>query len=333
MGLLILQALKWILWMILFLVLLILVIFSLMLLVPIRYRTEVEYKEEKTCMQGRISWLFSLVSLTFIHQGQLKTKLNILGISFYDSDKPKEKKSRKKRDAKPKKENKKSTEKTVERENTDRRQEFSASGAKEQPLGDKTEAPPPTVSVASTPKSELILMDRLKGFWEKLVGLKGAIPGVLERLKAIWQGCKDKKALLDYYREQWKRKEVQTTWKRGRNKFGKMAKSIGPRKWLLTGKLGLGDPAATGQMMAVLGIAYPFIGNHIQIRPDFEQQIIELKGFLKGRISLGSLLWQLVSLVLHRDCIGFIKLVFQEIMNNKNEEDNSSIQEVADDRQ
>ena len=46
------------------------------------------------------------------------------------------------------------------------------------------------------------------------------------------------------------------------------------------------------------------------------------------------LLYQFITLLLNRHCIAFIKMIFNEIMDDKNkEENNSNMQEVADDRQ
>lgn len=51
-------------------------------------------------------------------------------------------------------------------------------------------------------------------------------------------------------------------------------------------RIGLEDPYNTGRVLAVLSVLYPFYGEHFQVYPEFEQEIIEGDVFFKGRIHL-----------------------------------------------
>lgn len=57
---------------------------------------------------------------------------------------------------------------------------------------------------------------------------------------------------------------------------------------VLRGRLlfGTGDPASTGEILGIFAILYAWYGDGIRITPDFEQKIWEGEVFLKGRISL-----------------------------------------------
>lgn len=334
MGLLILQMLKWILWIVLFLLLFFLAILFLMLFVPVRYRAEGEYREGNLCIKGRISWFLSLISLfpdyNDYNEG-LHIRLKILGITFYDSDKPQKKREKKQKKERPLKKSSKPK--------TQKPEDFGViNTAKPHPPALPTKGAAVPVKADSPEENHYLgkpsLADRIKVIWEKIKGIGKKLESLIKKVKSIWQGFQDKKALLDHYLGLWKREETQITWSRAKHKFGKVIRSVGPRKLLLKGNIGFDDPALTGQMMAGLGIACPWIGNYIQINPDFEQSILELKGYIKGRIRFGVLLYQFITLLLNRHCIAFIKMIFNEIMDDKNkEENNSNMQEVADDRQ
>ncbi len=55
-------------------------------------------------------------------------------------------------------------------------------------------------------------------------------------------------------------------------------------------RFGLEDPYNTGRVLAVLSMLYPFYGEHFQVYPEFEREIIEGDIYFKGRIHLVHLL-------------------------------------------
>lgn len=65
-----------------------------------------------------------------------------------------------------------------------------------------------------------------------------------------------------------------------------LLKHILPRKWEISGTVGFDDPSVTGEILAVLGMAYPFISKHIHIKGDFEDNKLAVNGYAKGHIVL-----------------------------------------------
>lgn len=55
-------------------------------------------------------------------------------------------------------------------------------------------------------------------------------------------------------------------------------------------RFGLEDPYNTGRVLAALSMLYPFYGEHFQVYPEFEREIIEGDIYFKGRIHLVHLL-------------------------------------------
>ena len=55
-------------------------------------------------------------------------------------------------------------------------------------------------------------------------------------------------------------------------------------------RFGLEDPYNTGRVLAALSMLYPFYGEHFEVYPEFEREIIEGDIYFKGRIHLVHLL-------------------------------------------
>ena len=51
-------------------------------------------------------------------------------------------------------------------------------------------------------------------------------------------------------------------------------------------RIGLEDPYNTGRVLAALSMLYPFYGEHFEVYPEFEREIIEGDIYFKGRIHL-----------------------------------------------
>lgn len=152
---------------------------------------------------------------------------------------------------------------------------------------------------------------------EKIKGIKIKIQDIVQKLKDIVRKIQDGKLKVEHYLELWNRKETQITFQRAKKKLVRVIKAILPRKWNVSGEIGFEDPATTGKIMGALGALYPIVGNRVQMIPDFENEVLEVEGKVKGHIRLGNLMYQLISLLLNRHCFKFIKLVFDELGGSK----------------
>ena len=152
---------------------------------------------------------------------------------------------------------------------------------------------------------------------EKIEGIKIKIQDIVQKLKDILKKIQEGKLKAEHYLELWNRKETQVTFQRAKKKLVKVIKAVLPRKWNVNGEIGFEDPATTGKIMGAFGAMYPIVGNRVQMIPDFENEVLEVEGKVKGHVRLGNLMYQLVSLLLNRHCFKFIKLVFDELGGSK----------------
>jgi hypothetical protein len=89
----------------------------------------------------------------------------------------------------------------------------------------------------------------------------------------------------------------------------RLLKSIRPRKFAVNLHIGTGDPAQTGQICAVFGMIYPFIGNYVSIEPEMEEKIYEGDFCIKGHITVFMLLRAALVIFFDKDIKRLIAIV------------------------
>ena len=329
MGVLLVQILQWILRIILFLILLVIGLLIIVLVVPIRYQAEGVFLEKKPGVRGKVTWFFYLIYVSFAYEKEFRLQARIFGLNVFDSAN-----STQKKEKKTKKVNKKSADavecenvdenaagqaENVPKENSEADMDESVAWEKEMEAEAKDESEfinqslqQETTSAESSAKQK-----EKKSLSEKIEDIKLKIQGILQKIKNIISKIQEGKLKVEHYLELWNRKETQITLGRAKTKLGRMMKAVLPRKWKLTGEIGLKDPCTTGQFMGALGAMYPILGNRVQIVPDFEEEVINIEGSVKGHIRLGNLLYQVISLLLNRHCFKFIKMIFDELGSSK----------------
>lgn len=92
-----------------------------------------------------------------------------------------------------------------------------------------------------------------------------------------------------YYKRIWDQPQTRQAIRVGFYELGEIIRHVLPRKLEVFGIVGTGDPASTGQIMAIQGMLYPWHKGNIRLEPDFEEKYIEGELHLKGRIRLGTL--------------------------------------------
>jgi len=77
----------------------------------------------------------------------------------------------------------------------------------------------------------------------------------------------------------------------------RLFKKLRPKKLRLTGEVGFESPHLTGYLFAVLGaLCLPISG----LKPNFDERILSLNLCARGRLSLWSIVWQLIRYVIKR---------------------------------
>ena len=158
----------------------------------------------------------------------------------------------------------------------------------------------------------------IKAFKEKVTGFFGKIADILRKIKNavknIWYTIKrlcdrivEIRNNISYYIEVFGEEETKQAFLTCRQELKRIWKNIRPTKCRAELMIGTGEPDTTGYILAMHGILYPIIGNDIVIEPDFENQVLEGKLFLKGRVTVFVLLYAVLKIYFNKNIRYFLK--------------------------
>ena len=344
---------KWILLIILGLVGLILVLLLIVLLTPLRYK--IKWTKQAEVMEGeaRISWLLHLISFRLTQKGKEIRWTVKIGPKVIAASYPLPKKEKKK--SKNKKTKPSQTPAVVplqeppQAEKTESipqeepapvmLQELQSEpiaadedllkdeGQKEIPAAPETVTLPQEPEVQEDkPKKSLRrkITDvcwKIRRFFEKIVGkVRGvvdairAIPmrvrGLLDRwdqVKAIWEGYPQKEETVAAIKQM----------------LGGILKAPLPKKYDVKLRIGMKDPATTGQILmyyyALTPVLFPKTTRRRKfvLEAEFEESVLDVTAVCKGRFSVGSFLWPVIRALLNAHIRRLIRYVLSVKKNLK----------------
>lgn len=259
----------------------------LLLFVPVRYEAKGSYIGKTPVLQGRIRYLFPLLQLRFSYGETRLLQLRICGILIKDFlAPPKKKPDGKKQNRRQGKKSDRVAARAGDTAGDDAAQNMSETERQEKRDDKEKPALPP----------------------EQVQQAPGFIASLLQKCRAIWQKLKETKDNVAARREQilsylafWQREDVQKAVAIAKTTLFKVLRSIAPRKLRIRLRLGLGDPASTGQLCGFYGMIYPFVGNYVIMEPDFEQAIYEGDFYLKGKVTFFVLVKAGCVFLFHKD--------------------------------
>lgn len=268
------------------------------LFVPLRYKFNISMKDEDLYFDGTVSWLIHLI------HGRIKKEedkvhiwLRFLAIKVFDNLKMGKKQKTKHRDGEL-------SEKVSDKESH-----------KELPQ-EPHKKPPLEPHKAEKFIGEDIEDDEKLSFMGKI---KNKIQNIIDKIKKVLKDIKDKivsffKKIFDikrksillvgFIRDEINKKGFKVIYESLKG----ILKHLMPTDLELELLFGTGDPCTTGQTLGMLSILYSLYGDHIEIRADFEQKIIEGRLDVKGRIRLVRLIIIVIKLISNKR--------FKELNNN-----------------
>lgn len=275
---------------------LLVLLIMLLLFAPVSYRIRGETRQGQTTLKVHGAWCLMALRFSFLmEQGKQLAVLKIFGIKAwkYPSDeKAKQKVEKKKVKKKPKK---KSGEKSHK-----------------EPEKDLEQNPPAVVQEEQTEKQHEQKRQK-KTHKKKFVSVFGKISktirSIVEKIKAIPQKSKNIGSKIKKV-NQW----IQDEQNRSAVRFalGKvigLLKKYGPKHMKADVAYGMEDPAATGQVLAVLSVLPFLYYDKVSIMPDFEAERFYIEGSwdIKGRIQVIHLLKAAIQIWRNPDVKHFIK--------------------------
>lgn len=139
---------------------------------------------------------------------------------------------------------------------------------------------------------------KLEKFLETLEGLPDAAQDKIE----AWEKKADRVLRnIGFYLRLLDDPDTATALEKALRAVGKLGKHLVPKRWSLVGTAGLGDPAATGELLAVTSLLYPLTCGHVLLTPDFTLWRADLKLEARGRIPLVVVLAAALRILTDRD--------------------------------
>lgn len=259
---------------------LLLLIILLLLFVPVRYRMKLHRKTEEESpftMNLHFSWLLHIINASFLYPQEVFLRVRLFFFTIYRSDKetsPKEKKKHK-----PAKEPSSAPE-------TEEIQAAESVPVKKEAqipveVHDAEQIAPKAAFSDKTSQKPKSYFEKVISFfkmlWEKIRNIKYTIQAFCDKMKNIKDNIK-------YYAEVLQSEQFRNSFDLCRQQLKNLYRNIKPRKLFAELTVGTGDPVGTAEILAVLGMLYPYIGNHVSITPDFENAVIEGDFMMQGRV-------------------------------------------------
>lgn len=272
------------------LVALFLLALALVLFCPLCYQGKAQKDSSKTAVQGKLTWLFCAISLEISYKNREGSACTVrfFGIpadkwkAYFGKLHPKKKKS----SLPSEREELSPAEKTGIEFSEDT--QTKDSGKKKETALEHDCSPSP-----NDEKKRRGLAEKIKGVFSKIKHslLRGwrALKRFLKTARSL---CERTQQLKEFLQDERTRAAIQLIWKNLR----RLLRQMWPRK--ITGYIhfGLENPAATGQLLGLLGVTCPIHKNKISVFPDFEKEIFEGELYAKGRIYgvvLAAIAWEL----------------------------------------
>ncbi len=118
------------------------------------------------------------------------------------------------------------------------------------------------------------ILEKIKGLFRKIQEL---FSGIRDKVYSL-EEKKDK--ILGFLKDETHIGAV----KKGKKEVFKLLRRLRPKKLFIEARFGFEDPCITGKTLAGLSILYPFIGEHVELTPDFKKRILKGKLYTKGNV-------------------------------------------------
>ncbi|MBO5291691.1 MAG: DUF2953 domain-containing protein [Lachnospiraceae bacterium] len=311
----------WIILKILFLVILcilgiLVIVLAAILFVPIRYRIQA-WKEQTAEAHVRVSWLWHILSVRAGYHEQGYAVVRLFGIPIYDRNrekkKPEKKKTEKKITKKKITEKKKTEKRKPEKENTEKTEESKSvseekrkeSSGTDAGIQKKIETGAERETSEQQPEKKRSIKSFFRKLYQKLKNIQYTIRGFCDRIK-------DMAKQVSYYKAVWESGETRRAFALCKAQLYTVWKDIRPGRLSVHLKAGFDDPSVTGQVLAVHGMLYPWIGQYVMIEPDFEHEILEGRADCRGKITVFVLLLAAGRIYFNQDIRYLLKVLKKE---------------------
>ena len=290
---------------------LLVLLIMLLLFAPVSYRIRGETRQGQTTLKVHGAWCLMALRFSFLmEQGKQLAVLKIFGIKAwkYPSDeKSKQKVEKKKVKKKPKKKSGEKSHKEPEKDLEQNRQK------PEEQTEPAIEKKIDVTGLEEQTEKQHEQKRQKKTYKKKFVSVFGKISktirSIVEKIKAIPQKLKNIGSKIEKVNQWIQDEQNRSAVRFALGKVTGLLKKYGPKHMKADVTYGMVDPAATGQVLAVLSVLPFLYYDKVSIMPDFEAERFYIEGSwdIKGRIQVIHLLKAAIQIWRNPDVKHFIK--------------------------
>jgi len=144
-----------------------------------------------------------------------------------------------------------------------------------------------------------------KGLRAKFDKFKYTIHDTCDKIKDVWEN-------FSYYKGVFEQEDTKQLLKHVFKRLGKVLKSIRPRKLKADIRFGTGSPDTTGYAYGVYGMLCSVLGKNVFVTPDFEQAVLTGNLYAAGHITLFTILWHALMIVIDKKVWEFMSKIKRE---------------------
>ena len=302
--------LKWIGILLLAILGLVLAILLIILLVPVRYRLQGARSPEdgKLTARGKVSWLLSILAVTFSYEQEFSWKVKICGIPLKLGHKSEEEDAEDlteeqiaqitELEAELEEEAKASSK--VPSNVPSKVPSVTQPSGQEQKMLTATEIPAKEAegTTENEPKKEsekVPLRDKISGIWKKISDTVHKIP---EKVAGIKEKIRSLKEQADIWITFIRSEEVTQLLTACKKQIRQILRHLLPTHLKIRGNYGFEDPSLTGKITGFLCALPPRLRKDIRVQPHFQEECLDGEVVLQGRIRLGSLVWPVLKILI-----------------------------------
>ncbi len=299
------------------------------LFVPVRYRIEAVRKEGEgepsVAVTVKVTWLLHFVNVLVRFNKSLSVRARLMFITVFGLPK-KEKRGKAKADeAGGGKKRKNEKERERDDGGTEIGKETSGrESAEEIKIGNpgseekRNEAEARNVVKEQTDKEtkKPTLWEKLRAIPEILCRIFAKIRSIFENIQYTIQNICDKirsvSDTIEYYKGVIEGETFQRSFALCKGELLTIFKKLKPDRFEAALIVGMDDPATTGEILAVCGMLYPFLGPKVNVAGDFEKKRLEGRVFIKGKLRFYTFVRVAVRVYFNKDIRKLYRLLKKE---------------------
>lgn len=291
------------------------------LFVPVRYRIEVVREEGEGeppfAATVKITWLFHFLNVLVCFAGSLSVRARLLFFTVFRLPKrekrggraktgaPHRRKERKKRKKEKVPEGLETGDLPEGRSTEEMRTEKENISPGETEGDEKKGARKAEGEKAGEPEKEPTLWDKLRAIPKILRSIFAKIKSIFENIQYTIQNICDKiksvSDTIEYYRGVIEGEPFRRSYALCKKELWSIAKSLKPDRFEAALVVGMDDPAATGEILAVCGMLYPIFGPQVNVAGDFERRRLEGHVSIKGKLRFFTFVRAAVRIYFNKD--------------------------------